>query len=126
MSTENRKYLVKGNNSCPHIGEMVAKHLKATKTSKAAVARKIDVSPSVVKAYVKQPSIQTAILWRVGAAVGHHFLAELTMAFSKTYPAIANPLLDKELQEKDNRIAALEAELKIYKEIVQAKMGTGG
>ncbi len=123
MSPVNRKYLVSSKDSCPNIGAMIAKQFKHIKISKAEVARQIDVSPSVVKDYVKQPSVQTAILWRVGAAIDYNFLAELAMAFSKAHPAIPNPLVDKEMEEKDNRIAALEAELKIYKEIVQGKMG---
>ena len=121
----NRKYLVNSKDSCPHVGAMIETQLQVNKIAKAEVARQIDVSPSVVKDYVKQPSVQTAILWRVGAAIDYNFLAELAIAFGKAHPAIPNPLVDKELQEKNDRIAALEAELKIYKEIVQTKMGGG-
>jgi len=125
MANTNKKYLEKSDNSCPHTGKLIAKELESSNMTMAEVARRIDAYPSVVRAYLQQPSLQIGILWRVGAAIGYHLLAEIAMAFSKVYPEISNPMIEKELQEKNELIAALEAELKVYKEIVQSKMGGG-
>ncbi len=99
-----RKYLEKSEHPHPHIGNLVRNIMTEKRISKAEVARKLNVTPSVVNEYLKNPSLQFGILWKLCIALNYDFLSEL----KKYYP----PSLPTPEQEK---IADLEKEIAIYK-----------
>lgn len=129
---EPRKYLQQPEaNPYPHMGHLLGKRIREKKIVRAALARKIGVADTGVTRYLAQPSLQMAIIWKVGLAMGHNFFAELSDAFPVQVPdealaatqQAADALIKAQLAEKDQRIADLEKELAIYKGIVMGGKG---
>ena len=112
MTAHNQKYL-EPSQPYPHIGQMMAKRMAEARISQADVARRLNINPSAVARYAGQESVQVGIVWKMGLALGHNFFAELSDAFPLQPPTT----------EVEARIAELEKELAIYKNIVMAGRG---
>ncbi|NNV55787.1 hypothetical protein [Limnovirga soli] len=118
-----KKYLEADKQAYPHVGNMLQQFLVTNKLSKAAVAKKLQVTAPVVSAYLKNRSMQVGVLWNVSLAVEHNFMADLADAFPATLNGGLNTSWKQQLAAKDQRIAELEKELAIYKSIVISRNG---
>lgn len=116
-----RRYLEKSKNPHPHIGQMVLKVMRDKKISQAALARRLNVSPSTLSSYFKQSSIQFGVLWNLGVALDHDFLTELTNYYPSDIVFNHQSKLIEELTHKTNQIADLEKEIGIYKKALGIK-----
>ncbi len=116
-----RKYLEKSKNPHPHIGHMILKFLFEKKITQADLARRLNVSPSTMASYFRQPSIQFGILWNIGIALDHDFLTELTNYYPSDFIFNAKSKLVEELRNKTQQLADLEKEIAIYKKALGIK-----
>lgn len=112
------KYHDQGKNPHAHIGEMVRKQMLLQHFSISEMARRMDVTPSVMGVYLKRSSIQFGILWKLGLALGYNFLADLAMQFPVEFSNKNATEMQNLIKEKEVRIADLEKEISIYKNIL--------
>ena len=116
MRDTSRKYLHQSAESpYPHMGKLLLQQIEAAHLNMSQTAQGLGVSPSVVLAYTRRPSLQAGILWNTGLVLKHNILADIAAAFP-IKPAIDN----SEKVMLETRIADLEKELAIYKSIVMA------
>lgn len=112
------KYLNQTNNQHKHIGGMITAQLKAQRLSAASMARALNVNAPVFAGYLKRSSVQAGILWNLGLAMNYNFFAELAYDFPADLSVNIKAPLQALLDEKDERIAALEKEIEIYKSVI--------
>jgi len=121
LSFENRKYLRQDTYPHPHIGKMMRAKMRERGLTLTDVGRMLGVNHTVVARYFRQSSVQFGILWKIGLALQHNFLAELIDPFP--HPAPPGTAAAQAVAGRDARIADLEKSLTIYKEVLA--MGKG-
>lgn len=130
MIDDSKKYKIQPEaNPYPHMGALLRQHIREKKVTHASLSRRIGIANTGLSRYLRQPSLQAGILWKIGLAISHNFFAELGHAFPVPDEAqaaaqqAADALIKAQLDEKDQRIADLEKELAIYKSIVMSGKG---
>jgi hypothetical protein len=111
------KYLQKSENDPIHIGNLIAwiileKHLK-----KADIGRKLDIIPTTLNQYFKQPSVQVGILWRLSKAIEYNFLADLGQRLHIDFETKKEMDLKNTLSQKEEELKTLKTELNLLKSI---------
>jgi len=98
-----------------HNGKMLAEYFESNSINKAALSRKMGMSPSTIQKYLESESLQFRILWKISIAIKHNFLAELTAQLPSevvdTIKSARELALEQELEK-------VKFELSIYKNIV--------
>ncbi len=112
-----RKYLKKRENDPPALGNYIHWHFQENNIKKREVSRFLEVLPSTLNQYLKQPSFQMAILWRISIAVKHNFFMELGERLKIPYETAKEKELAKQLLEKEIEIDNLKTQLSVYKQI---------
>ena len=97
-------------NTAPNTGELFKTYFKQKRIRKAALARFLNRSVNTLSTYIKNDTIQTAVLWELCHALKHNFFADIAAQLPSTYTS--NVSID---DSKDLRIAQLENELAISK-----------
>jgi hypothetical protein len=98
----------------PHCGKLIEQIMQEKRFTKSNVANGLNISPISINRYIEQHSLQTGIVWKVGKVLGVNLLDTL----AKAHPIAAPTNNELILQQ---RIADLEKELAIYKEIVKGR-----
>ncbi|WP_296143484.1 hypothetical protein [uncultured Flavobacterium sp.] len=98
------------NNDRINFGTLLQAYFKKNRIYKSALARKINRSDSVIAAYQKRPSMQSAIIAELSHAMKHNFFADLADLLPESYSKDETKWI-----EKDARIASLEREIEILK-----------
>ena len=117
MSDNSKKYLQKIDTDCLHIGNLIAWNIQEKHLKKADIARKLDVIPTTLNQYFKQPSIQVGILWRLSNAMEYNLLADVAQRLPIAFETKAEAALKKMLSEKEAEIQHLKIELNLLKKI---------
>ena len=114
------KYIQK--NTSPHLGKLLKDYITKHSVYRSSLARYMERQPSTIEYYLKQPTLQTAILWELSTALKHNFFADLAAQLPPDFTTNApDPTLL--LQE---RIAALEAKNKLLLAKVETLMAVVG
>lgn len=108
-----RKYLDKMEYPHPHLGNMIEKIIRKKRISQAEVARKMNVSPSTMANYLRQPSIQFGILWKLCIALEYDFLSELKTYYPPKIQSKNNTAEQEKIQELEKEIAIYKTALRI-------------
>ncbi len=90
-----RKYTMQG----IHTGAFLEKKLLELKISKTELGRRIKRPASGILSFIRQPSIQTAILTEISIALNYNFFNDIMDALPpqlKETPAIAGPQINAE------------------------------
>jgi hypothetical protein len=117
----NRKYLdLPKEQAYPHMGRLLEGRIRQSGRTHAVISRDLGIAQTGVARYLQQPSLQAGILWKVGLSIRHNFFDELAGHFPVAAPEKVAAQAAA-LAAKDARIAELEKELAIYKEIVLAR-----
>jgi plasmid maintenance system antidote protein VapI len=95
----------------PHCGKLIEQIMQEKRFTKSNVANGLHISPISINRYIEQHSLQTGIVWKVGKVLGVNMLDTI----AKAHPIAVSTNNELLLQQ---RIADLEKELAIYKEIV--------
>jgi transcriptional regulator with XRE-family HTH domain len=105
--------------AAPHIGKLIGKLLKDQSITNASLAKKLGLkSPKSITEYLRRPSLQADIIWKISEVLHRNIFREFANEMDIQMPPHNSYTTDQKLIEKDNRIAELEKELSIYKEIV--------
>ena len=94
----------------PSSGALLKKYFKEKRISKAALSRKLGVDYDSILKYVKNDTIQTAILWNLCNALNHNFFMDIAVNLPKEFSTYADLY-----SEKDEKIKQLEQEITILK-----------
>lgn len=108
-----RKYLDKMEYPHPHLGNLIEKVIVKQRISRAEMARRMNVSPSTFNNYLRQPSIQFGILWKISIALKYDFLSELKAYYPPTMPSPNNDAERERIKDLEKEIAIYRAALKI-------------
>lgn len=112
-----KKFLQKRDNDSPQLGNYVHWYIKENKIIKKTVSDSLDVLPTTLNKYFKQPSFQFAILWRISHAVNHNFLMELGEILAIPYETKKEKELKTQLDEKEKQIETLQTQLEVFQKI---------
>ena len=107
------------NKDMPHLGSLALNHIEQSGNTRHAVAKKIDISPISVNRYVKERSLHGYILFNISKCINVNLFD--VIAHDASLEGVAR-VTNKE-QQLLQRIADLEKELAIYKEIVLGRKG---
>ena len=77
MRDRSRKYLQKSDNDCLHLGNLIAWIIQEKHIKKKDVAQHLNVLPTTLNQYFKQPSLQVGILWRLSQALNYNLLLDV-------------------------------------------------
>lgn len=113
------KYLEKGENDHPEVGNFVHWHLLERNLKKKDIADALHISPTTLNTYFKNRSMQFGILWRLSQAMNINLVMALGEYLKIPFETIAEKALRAELLEKEARIKELEMEVGIYKRVVE-------
>ncbi|WP_379967241.1 transcriptional regulator [Epilithonimonas sp. UC225_85] len=112
-----KKYLEKRLDDPPALGNFINWHFKQNNTRKKEISTFLDILPTTLNQYFKQPSFQFGILWRISQAANHNFLMQLGERLGIDYQTKKEKELLELLQEKDAEINSLKTQLGVYKQI---------
>lgn len=103
----------------PHIGSIVKEHIAKTKLTHSQLGRLMHISPISFSRYCEQKSLQAYLMWSLGNVLE----VNLFDIVAKAHPIAPPTVVNTNELAMQQRIADLEKELAIYKEIVLRKMG---
>jgi transcriptional regulator with XRE-family HTH domain len=98
-----------------HNGKMLAEYFELNSINKAALSRKMGMTPSTIQKYLESESLQFRILWKISIALKHNFLAELTAQLPSE---IVDPIKSAHELQLEQELEKVKFELSIYKNIV--------
>ena len=96
-----------------NIGTILTDYVRKHRIYKSALARAVNRKPRTMLRLLKQPSLQTAILWEISVALKHNFFADIAAALNIDN-GFENPLqqrvteLEKQNHDLQLQIATLE------------------
>lgn len=91
-------------------GKILVDYFEKHRTHKAVLARLLGIKDSSLAQYQKNESIQTKRLLEICSHLKHNFFMDIAVMLPTDYSTTKNPF-----EDKDQRIAALEDELRMVK-----------
>lgn len=117
MKDRSRKYLQKSDNDVIHVGNLVAWMIQEKHIKKKDVAQHLNVLPTTLTQYFKQPSVQTGILWRLSQALNYNLLIDLGERLKIPFETKVEKQLKEELASTNEELRDLKIELNLLKKI---------
>ncbi|MFA9189817.1 hypothetical protein AAGV28_00410 [Flavobacterium sp. FZUC8N2.13] len=117
MKDRSKKYLQKSNNDVIHVGNLIAWIIQEKHIKKKDVAQCLNVIPNTITQYFKQPSVQTAILWRLSQALDYNLLIDLGERLKIPFETKVEKQLKEDLAAKNAELEHLKIELNLLKRI---------
>jgi hypothetical protein len=114
---QSKKFLIKSTNDVLHIGNLIAWIIQENKIKKKNVSDALQILPTTLNQYFKQPSVQTAILWRLSLATNYNFLMYLGEKLNIPYETKTEASLKPEIATKNEQIKKMEIELNLLKKL---------
>jgi len=98
-------------------GKLLVAHIKKNRIYKSALARAINRKPKTVYQLLKQPSVQSAILWEICVALKHNFFADIAAQLGIDN-GLENPLQAR-ITQLEKEKSDLELQVKTLKEAIE-------
>ncbi len=117
MIDNQKRYHKKRDDDPKDLGNYIKWHIEFNKIKKRSVSDYLDVLPTTLNQYFKQPSFQFSILWRISLAVKHNFLMQLGEELGIAYETKTEAALKEQLLEKEKEIETLKTQIGVYKQI---------
>ena len=114
---KSKKFLIKSTNDVLHIGNLIAWIIQENKIKKKDISNALQILPTTLNQYFKQPSVQTAILWRLSLATNYNFLMYLGEKLNIAYETKTEAALKQEIATKKEQIKKMEIELELFKKL---------
>jgi hypothetical protein len=115
------KYLAKGENDHPPLGNFINWHITNLHLKKRKIADDLDIHPNSLNQYFKQQSLQFGILWRLSQVMNLNLIMILGEKLKIDFETKVEKNLRAELAEKEEVIKSLELELGVYRKIVERR-----
>ena len=102
----------------PNVGTIIGSYINKKRIAQAAIARAIDIDPTTLAYYTKQPSIQSKTLWALSTVLKHNFFMDIALQLPDSFSTTINiyEAKDQEIESLKRRIEILEAEKAILLE----------
>lgn len=96
----------------PNAGTIIGSYINKKRIAQAAIARAIDIDPTTLAYYTKQPSIQSKTLWALSTVLKHNFFMDIALQLPDSFSTTINiyEAKNKEIESLKRRIEILEAE----------------
>ena len=117
MKDRSKKYLQKLEDDVIHVGNLIAWIIQEKHLKKKDVAQHLNVLPTTLNQYFKQPSVQVGILWRLSQALQYNLLMDLGERLQIPFETKAEKALKEELAAKNASLDHLNIELNLLKRI---------
>ncbi len=117
MKDISRKYLQKSDNDCLHLGNLIAWIIQEKHIKKKDVAQHLNVLPTTLNQYFKQPSVQVGILWRLSQALNYNLLLDVGQRLDIPFETNAEKALKENLEQTQKELEHLKIELNLLKKI---------
>ena len=117
MLDKSKKYLQKGENDYPAIGNFVHWFIKEQHHKKKTIADHLQIIPTTLNQYFKQQSLQVAILWRLSQAMNYNLIMDLGQRLKIPFETDAEKELKLQLAEKDELIKKMAIQLEVFREM---------
>lgn len=117
MIDRTKKYLQKSPTDPLHIGNLIAWIIQEKHLKKATIAQKLNIAPTTLNQYFKQPSVQMGILWRLSLAMEYNLLADVADRLAVPFETKEEKALQKTLSEKEEELKNLKIELNLLKKM---------
>jgi hypothetical protein len=113
-------------NNMPHLGGLINKKIYEKRHTRLSVGKLLGKHQMTVKGYTQEPSVQARILWDLSKALNYDFFEHLSNSLDLNNKKIGAPTSEvltksQQIQHLESKVADLEKELAIYKEILVAK-----
>jgi hypothetical protein len=116
-----RKYLQKKKDDSISVGNLIHWHIKQQHAKKKDIANELDILPTTLNQYFKQPSLQSTILWRIGKAINYNFFMYLGEKINIPYETEKERELKQIIAQQAEELKQLETKIEVYKELTQKK-----
>jgi transcriptional regulator with XRE-family HTH domain len=113
------KYLEKGENDHPALGNFVNWFLAEKHLKKKDIADKLGIHPSTLQQYLKQQSVQFGIMWRLSQAMNYNLIMDLAERLNIDFETKTEKQLRAELAEKEDLIKTMEIQLGLYEKLMK-------
>jgi transcriptional regulator with XRE-family HTH domain len=98
----------------PHVGKMVQQLLTDRHITPTEMARRMGISDTSFMRSLQQPTLQAAVLWKLGQLLNHNFFVPL----AQEHP-VPVPPTDKQ-KELEQQVADLQKENQLYQKVLAA------
>ena len=108
-------------NAAPNTGELLKTYFKQKRIRKAALARLLNRSSNTLVTFVKNETIQTAVLWEISNALKHNFFMDIAVQLPATYSVNVPPdtSKDERISQLEQEVALLKAEKQVLIEVAK-------
>ena len=113
-----QKYLAKGENDHPDLGNFVHWYILEFQLKKKDIADALQILPTTLNQYFKKRSMQFGILWRLSQAMKFNLVMAIGEHLDIPFETKVEKALRAELAEKEALIKTMEIELGVYRKIV--------
>ncbi len=113
-----QKYLEKGENDHPALGNFVHWYILELHLKKKDISEALNILPTTLNQYFKNRSMQFGILWRLSQAMKFNMVMAIGEHLDIPFETKVEKALRAELAEKEERIKTMEIELGVYGRIV--------
>ena len=117
MKDRSKKYLQTLPDDALHVGNLLAWIIQEKHLKKKTVSQYLNVLPTTLNQYFKQPSVQVAILWRLSKALNYNLLIDIGERLKIPFETKAEKQLREELTAKNIELEHLKIELNLLKKI---------
>ena len=117
MKDRSKKYLQKSADDALHVGNLLAWIIQEKHIKKKTVSQYLNVLPTTLNQYFKQPSVQVAILWRLSKALNYNLLIDIGERLKIPFETKVEKQLKEDLATKDAELEHLKIELNLLKRI---------
>ena len=117
MRDRSKKYLQKTGKDCLDIGNLVAWIIQEKHLKKKNIGEQLNIVPSTLNQYFKQPSLQVGILWRLSQALEYNLLIDVGERLNIPFETNTEKKLQEQLAAKEAELEHLKIELNLLKRI---------
>lgn len=117
MKDRSKKYLQKMDDDVIHVGNLITWIIQEKHLKKKDVAQHLNILPTTLNQYFKQPSVQVGILWRLSQALQYNLMLDLGERLKIPFETKAEKQLKEELAITNAELYHLKIELNLLKRI---------
>lgn len=105
----------------PHVGKMVQQVLTNRHITPTEMARRMGISDTSFMRSLQQPTLQAAVLWKLGQLLNHNFFLPLAQEHPVPVPPTDREKeLEQQLAAAQQQITELQKENQVYQKVLAA------
>lgn len=93
---------------CPHVGELIAKHIKEKRYRKSAWGREHGVGAATINSYMRTPGMRTSTLYKICQTLQYNFFREIANTLPNSLSPQPETVAEKQVAELETQIKELQ------------------